>query len=68
MNQSTCSLVAVATKTLRARWKSSDWHEQNTCTLAAKSETQKRSVELQYISVQRQRNKMIILRVGGSCF
>jgi len=35
------------------------------CTLAAKSETQQRSEELKYISVQRQRNKMIILRVGG---
>ena len=40
----------------------------NTCTLAAKSETQQRSVGLKYISVQRQRNKLIILRVGGSCF
>jgi len=41
----------------------------NTCTLAAKSETYQRSVELKYISVQQQRSKMIIiLRVGGSCF
>jgi len=30
MNQSTCFLVAVATKSLRARWKSSDWHETKT--------------------------------------
>jgi len=52
MNQSTCILVAVATNSLRAREK---WNT-------------KRSVELKYISVQRQRNKMIILRVGGSCF
>jgi len=29
MNQPTYILVAVATKPLRARWKSSDWHEQN---------------------------------------
>jgi len=28
MNQSTCILVAVATKSLRARWKLSDRHEQ----------------------------------------
>jgi len=28
MNQTTCILVAVATKSLRARWKSSHWHEQ----------------------------------------
>jgi len=40
----------------------------NTCTLAAKNEIQKRPVDLNYISVQRQRNKMIILRVGGTCF
>jgi len=40
----------------------------NPCTLAAKSETQQHSVELKYIGVQQQRNKMIIIRVGGSCF
>jgi len=28
MNQSMCIFVVVATKVLRARWKSSDWHEQ----------------------------------------
>jgi len=32
----------------------------NTCTLAAKSTTQKRSKELKHIGVQRQRNKMIL--------
>jgi len=58
----------VATKYLRARWKSSEWSEQNASTLAAKSESQQRSVELKDISVQRQRNKLIILCVGGSCF
>jgi len=40
----------------------------NACTLVAKSETQQRSVELKYIRFLRQRNKMIILRVEGSCF
>jgi len=28
MNQSTCILVTVVTKSLQAQWKSSDWHEQ----------------------------------------
>jgi len=68
MNQATCVLVVVATKSLQARRKALTDTNKNTCTLAAKTETQKRSVELKYISVQRQRNKMIILRVGGSCF
>jgi len=40
MNQSTCILVAVATKSLRARWKRSDLHEQKHLHAAAKSETQ----------------------------
>jgi len=39
----------------------------NTCTLAAKSETQKRSVVLKKRSVEL-RNKMIILCMVGSCF
>jgi len=68
MNQSTYVLVVVATKSLLARRKRSDRREQKHLHTSRKNEMQKRSVELKYISVQQQRNKMIILRVGGSCF
>jgi len=64
MNQSTCILVAVATKSLRARWKSFDWREQKHLHTGREKWNKQRSLELKYISVQRQRNKMIILRVG----
>ena len=61
-DQSTCILVVVATKSLRARRKRSDRREQKHLHACRENEIQKRSVELKYISVQRHRNKMIILK------
>jgi len=67
MIQSTCILVAVATKSLRSRWKYFDWHERKRLHAGRENETKQWSAELKYINAQQQ-GKKIILRVGGSCF